>query len=439
MPAIPPAAAPRVPEPALTPRLMLSVTPLRKRGAGRTDGASAAGYHGRTAHVADSAARRRDHRPLPPRTGVEPSDPRESKESPCSETPPAAAPRCSACRRSRASVVQPPRKKKLGARPLRRGVASPLRPQPREVRRRDAAADPRAGLLPRPAASRRAARSAPAAGPSRAPARPSRRAAARRRSAARSASVTGASTPARRSARASSGTDVQRLDRLADPRRDLAPPARPGPSSSPARRLRLCGASAVPTRSPVPGQPDHRLRPRALALGVAPDLGEDVPGGGARGVQALRLGRARGQRGGVLGRARELDADRVVGLLAHDAGAHEDAGELAARARSSVDAATSPAPSVTISRACAGPPMQATRSAPKRARSSTVGAMPSGGTRPLASETTGGAARRPAAEARDHLVEPARGHAEEHVVRAREARRRPARSRSSRGSSTPGR
>ena len=41
---------------------------------------------------------------------------------------------------------------------------------------------------------------------------------------------------------------------------------------------------------------------------------------------------------------------------------------------SSVEAATSPAPSLTISRACAGPPMQAVRSAPKRCRASSSAA-----------------------------------------------------------------
>ena len=56
-------------------------------------------------------------------------------------------------------------------------------------------------------------------------------------------------------------------------------------------------------------------------------------------------------------------------------------------------AATSPAPSVTISRACAGPPTHATRLAPSAFESSVVGARPSGGTSPLASETTG--VRRP--------------------------------------------
>jgi hypothetical protein len=59
------------------------------------------------------------------------------------------------------------------------------------------------------------------------------------------------------------------------------------------------------------------------------------------------------------------------------------------RASSSfVDAATSPAPSLTISRAWAGPPMHATRASPKRSRSRTVGATPLGGVRPFASEIT---------------------------------------------------
>ena len=202
-----------------------------------------------------------------------------------------------------------------------------------------------------------------------------------------SAPVTGASTP----------RGLERAGRAAGPTRAPRRPGRcargisaagtPSASSSPARRLRLWGASAVATRSPVPGQADHRLRPRALRLGVAPDLGEDVARGGAGGVEALRLGRAGRERGGVLRRARQLDADRVVGQLADDAGAREDLRERSARASSSVEAATSPAPSVTISWACAGPPMHATRSAPKRARSTIVGAMPSGGTSPLASET----------------------------------------------------
>src|SRR3954451_21547900 len=61
------------------------------------------------------------------------------------------------------------------------------------------------------------------------------------------------------------------------------------------------------------------------------------------------------------------------------------------------DAATSPAPSVTISRAWAGPPRHATRSTPKARLSSVVGASPSGGTRPLAIEITGVRAGSPVA------------------------------------------
>ncbi len=60
-----------------------------------------------------------------------------------------------------------------------------------------------------------------------------------------------------------------------------------------------------------------------------------------------------------------------------------------ARARSSfVEAATSPAPSLTISRACDGPPMHATRASPKRSRRRIVGASPCGGVSPFASEMT---------------------------------------------------
>src|SRR5215218_3399141 len=62
------------------------------------------------------------------------------------------------------------------------------------------------------------------------------------------------------------------------------------------------------------GEPDQRLGPRALLLCVAPDLEEDVAGGGARGVEALRLRRARRECGGVLGGAGQLDADRVARL-----------------------------------------------------------------------------------------------------------------------------
>ena len=104
-----------------------------------------------------------------------------------------------------------------------------------------------------------------------------------------------------------------------------------------------------------------------------------------------------------------------------------------------VEAATSPAPSLTISRACDGPPTQATRASPKRSRSSTVGAVPSGGVRPLASEMT--AVRLPSPDFfRPRIVSPSP--LEGTPRKTKSARPRPASTlsmRSSRGNSTPGR
>ena len=86
-----------------------------------------------------------------------------------------------------------------------------------------------------------------------------------------------------------------------------------------------------------------------------------------------------------------------------------------------VEAATSAAPSLTISRACAGPPTQATRASPKRSRSSTVGAVPSGGVSPLASEMTEvRGAQAGLLQAADRGAEAVGRHAEEDVVRAPE-------------------
>ena len=200
--------------------------------------------------------------------------------------------------------------------------------------------------------------------------------------------VTGAST---------SGV-VERARRAAGRGRATRPPGRsargsprsatPSPSSSPARRLRDCGASAVATRSPVPGQPDERRRLRAARLGVAPDLGEDVPGRGARRVQALRLGRARRQRGRVLRRARQLDADRVVGLLAHDARAHEHLRDRARRAARSSTPRRAPrprAPSPARARARRSPrrgPRRAARAAARSAPGRPAARGPWPATRP---------------------------------------------------------
>ena len=124
---------------------------------------------------------------------------------------------------------------------------------------------------------------------------------------------------------------LERLDGLADALRDLR---RGHARRRAARRRGGCGSRRERRRDEVAraGEPDHRLRARAERLGVAPDLGEDVAGGRAGGVQPLRLGGARGERRGVLGGAGELDADRVVGELADDAGAREDLRRAAARA-----------------------------------------------------------------------------------------------------------
>ena len=93
---------------------------------------------------------------------------------------------------------------------------------------------------------------------------PTPRAAARPAISRASAVVTGASIPAAVSASASSGTDLQRLDRLANLRAGSRRRERPARA---ARRLDGCGsagASAVATRSPGAGQADHRLGARAL-------------------------------------------------------------------------------------------------------------------------------------------------------------------------------
>ena len=55
---------------------------------------------------------------------------------------------------------------------------------------------------------------------------------------------------------------------------------------------------------------------------------------------------------------------------------------------SSVEAATRPAPSLTISRACAGPPTHPCGSVRTPRVRISVGGVPSGATRPLASDTT---------------------------------------------------
>ena len=194
---------------------------------------------------------------------------------------------------------------------------------------------------------------------------PIRRAAARPATSRASADVTGARIPADSIARASSGT-VSSASTACPRRSGISAAGTPWLRSSPALRLRDFGASAVATRSPVPARPRNvRTWPPRL-LRERGHLAEDVAGRHPGRVQPLRLGRADGDRGGVLRAPGQLDADGIVRDLADHA---RHAGTRPAQrcaSRSECEAHTSPAPSVAISRACAGPPMHATRSGAER-------------------------------------------------------------------------
>ena len=254
--------------------------------------------------------------------------------------------------------------------------------------------------------------------------------------------VTGASTPARSSARASSGTDSSASTAWPIARRDLGRRDALGEQLAGAavaalRRQRGGDevAGARPGRSSTPAARPARSAKRQTSAKM-------WPGGGAGGVEALaprsRRRRAR-RRSWPRPRARRRPG-RWTARRRRPA-RMKTPRERRARARSSVEAATSPAPSVTISRACAGPPMQATRSAPKRSREqrrsarcrrAARGPWPARRPRARAAEP---APRQPG----DHLVEPARRDAEEDVVGAARARRRPARSAARAAARRPGR
>ena len=105
----------------------------------------------------------------------------------------------------------------------------------------------------------------------------------------------------------------------------------PAPSSSPARRLRPVGAIIVAVRSPTPARPAKvsSSAPRASAYSMhSRQISADRDPGG---VEAVRLGRGGGERGGVLGRPGHLDPGDVAGALADQAGAVEDLAELGAQ------------------------------------------------------------------------------------------------------------
>jgi hypothetical protein len=164
--------------------------------------------------------------------------------------------------------------------------------------------------------------------------------------------------------------------------------------------------------------------PAAELLGEAPDLGEDVPGGGAGRVHALRLGGAGGERGRVLGGARELHADGVVGELANDAGAGEDPGERACELLGGAGGHERGALVDHLLRVRGAADARDALGAEARgqdARRRQAGR----GHEALGDRHDRGApadARRP--QPVDHLRQAARGHSQEHVVGAREHGRR---------------
>ena len=236
--------------------------------------------------------------------------------------------------------------------------------------------------------------------------------------------MTGAPTPAPSSARASSGTDSSAStawptrcgdlggghpggEQLAGAAVAALARERGGDAGRRRRRARSStpGARRAPRRSARPRRRCARRRRRRRS----------APGPRSRRRRARRRSWRRR-------RARRPTGSSDCSQTTPGAGEH--AARASARAPRSLHAATSAAPACTISCACAGPPTQATRSAPKRSPRTIVGGRPCGGTRPLATDTT--AVRRAEARLRergDHLAEAARGHRQEDVVGARDARR----------------
>ena len=210
-----------------------------------------------------------------------------------------------------------------------------------------------------------------------------------------SASVTGASTPARPSARASRGTDSSAS--TAWPIRwGISAAGTPSASSSPARRFRLWGASAVATRSPVPASPIRDSGRAPCSSAKRHTSAKMCP---AAAPAALRpcASVAPAARAAAFFAAPASSTPTGSFDTSHTTPASVNMRASDSASTSSVEAATSPAPWVTISRAWAGPPMQAMRSGASCSRNRTVGAVPSGGTRPLARDTTAARGPRPAA------------------------------------------
>ena len=145
-------------------------------------------------------------------------------------------------------------------------------------------------------------------------------------------------------------------------------------------------------------------------------------------VEADRLGGAGRQRGGVLGDARELDADRVARLLADDARAHEDVGDRARQALVERGGDQAGALGHHLARV-RGPAHARDPAVAERGRQQHRRRRPVRRHEPLGERDHRRAAAQPGGlEALDDLLQPARGDAEEDVVGPRRGPRRPARS-----------
>ena len=138
--------------------------------------------------------------------------------------------------------------------------------------------------------------------------------------------MTGDSTPARPSALANRGTDSS--DSTACPTRaEISALGTPWASSSPARRLRDWGASAVATRSPVPARPiiDSGWAPRPSAKRqTSPKM---CPAAAPAAFRPWLSVAPAASAAAFLAAPASSTPDRVAGLLADHAGAREEGGE----------------------------------------------------------------------------------------------------------------
>ena len=258
-----------------------------------------------------------------------------------------------------------------------------------------------------------------------------------------SAEMTGASSPARSIACGQQPHGLERLHRLARLVRDLAPPARPRPA---ARRPCGCASSArarwPPGRRCRPGRRSVRALPPLARASVEhlrgrcpppPCRRRSGPGPGWRPRPPPRRSWPRRPARPPPGRRRPRTPPRRAGRPRPPGGP----------APPSATRTPGPRPFSTISRACAGPPTQATRCGPEGLLERERGRSAVGRHEALGQRHDAGplATRRAARSSLERLADPLRRHRQEHEVGPRELvvavaeRRAPC---SSRGSSTPG-